>query len=171
MSAGIRYPYSIAGRSIWMPRVTSGRSSAAATFPARRNTSAKRRLVLDQVVGREDGHHLVLGAVDCERGQRDRRGGVAARRLEDDPGIRHLVPHEVGVGRTDDDPDAGEAPGTSPSRSTVRWMSVRSSSNGRNGLGRSARLSGRSRVPPPPARITAYIPEIVEQEPARATRC
>jgi hypothetical protein len=35
-------------------------------------------------------------------------------------------------------------------------MSVRSPISRRNGLGRSGVLSGQSRVPPPPARMTAY---------------
>src|SRR6267378_2768084 len=42
-------------------------------------------------------------------------------------------------------------------RRTVRWNGDSSLSSGRNGLGRSGRLSGHSRVPPPPAMITAYI--------------
>src|SRR5664280_480059 len=45
----------------------------------------------------------------------------------------------------------------SRTRSTVRWKSVRSPRSGRNGFGRAAVESGRRRVPPPPARITAYI--------------
>src|ERR1035437_8857858 len=42
------------------------------------------------------------------------------------------------------------------SRATVRWISVSSPSRCRNGLGHSGRLNGQSRVPPPPARTTAY---------------
>src|SRR5664280_2846269 len=46
---------------------------------------------------------------------------------------------------------------TSRTRSTVRWNSDRSPSSGRNGFGRSTVESGLRRVPPPPARITAYM--------------
>ena len=46
-------------------------------------------------------------------------------------------------------------------RATVRWRSVSSPRRGRKGFGRSGRLSGRSRVPPPPARITMYIASIL----------
>ena len=46
-------------------------------------------------------------------------------------------------------------------RSNVARRSVRSPSSGRNGLGRSGRDSGQSRVPPPPARITAYMRAIL----------
>src|SRR5258706_1461096 len=42
-------------------------------------------------------------------------------------------------------------------RRTVRWRSDSSPSSGKYGLGRSGRLSGQSRVPPPPARITTYM--------------
>src|SRR5512140_2170870 len=41
-------------------------------------------------------------------------------------------------------------------RSTVSCRSDRSPSRGRNGFGVSGRLRGQSRVPPPPARMTAY---------------
>src|SRR4051795_6646056 len=43
-------------------------------------------------------------------------------------------------------------------RATVRWSSVSSPTSGRKGFGRSGRLSGHSLVPPPPARMTTYIP-------------
>ena len=43
----------------------------------------------------------------------------------------------------------------------MRWRSVSVPSRGRKGLGRSAELSGHSRVPPPPARITTYIGSIL----------
>ena len=52
--------------------------------------------------------------------------------------------------------------GWSTIRSTAIWRSDRSPVKGRKGLGVSGRLSGQSRVPPPPARMTAYIyPAIV----------
>ena len=55
-------------------------------------------LALDRVVGRQDEHHLVLGAVDGERGERDRRGRVPALGLGDDAAdTRHLPRHESGV--------------------------------------------------------------------------
>src|SRR5688572_22008661 len=42
-------------------------------------------------------------------------------------------------------------------RAAVDCNSVRSPSSGRNGFGRSGRLRGCNRVPPPPAMITAYM--------------
>ena len=53
---------------------------------------------------------------------------------------------------------ASKAPSSGPSsRRIVRWKRLSpSASSGRNGLGRSGVLSGHSRVPPPPARITTY---------------
>ena len=48
-------------------------------------------------------------------------------------------------------------PGHSILEYSVAWSNEVSPSRGRNGFGRAARLSGQSRVPPPPAMITAYI--------------
>src|SRR6476469_3772194 len=42
-------------------------------------------------------------------------------------------------------------------RARVAWKRLSGPSSGRNGLGRAWRESGQRRVPPPPARITAYI--------------
>jgi hypothetical protein len=64
----------------------------------------------DGMVGREDGHHLVVRAVDGDRGQGDRRGGVAGRRLDQHLHGGHLAPHEALVALVGDHDDVvGEA--------------------------------------------------------------
>ena len=76
-------------------------------------------------------------------------------RLDDERRARHLVADEPLVAAVGDDRDVvGQAGAAGRPR---RWRSDRSPSSGRNGFGRSGRLSGWRRVPPPPARITAYM--------------
>ena len=107
---------------------------------------------VDVGVGRHDDHHLVVGPVDGERRQGDRRGGVPAHRLEEHPAVGQLVADEALVAPVGHDRDVvRRQPGG-------RRLQERSSpSSGRNGFGRSGRLRGWSRVPPPPAMMTAYM--------------
>ena len=152
-----------------MPSVTSGRSSSAGDLPGLGEhvpRSGPRRS--DQVVGREDGHHLVVRAVDRERGQRDGRGGVASRRLEDDPGIRHLGPDEVGVGGTDDDPDAGQA--RHQPQPVDRPLDERPLVEQRQEGLRAIRAAERAQPGAAPARKDHRVhPRIVEHEPSSPT--
>src|SRR5215210_383462 len=61
-------------------------------------------------------------------------------------------------------------PTTGSTRRTVRWSGDSSPVSGRKGFGRSGRLRGQRRVPPPPARITAYIRAILGAEPTARPR-
>ena len=78
-----------------MPRVTSGSSIPNAPVARRSAAVAQDRpedvVALDRLVGRQDEHHLVVGAVDGQRGQRDRRRRVPAERLEDERRIGCLL--------------------------------------------------------------------------------
>ena len=84
-----------------MPSVTSG-SSMSKTPVARlpdgdRHDVAELVLALDPLVGREDEHDLVVGPVDERRRQGDRRRGVPAAGLDDEPNVRDLVADELAV--------------------------------------------------------------------------
>ena len=57
----------------------------------RAEDSLEDRHVLDRLVGRQDDHDLVVGAVDDQRRERDRGRGVATERLEDERRVRDLV--------------------------------------------------------------------------------
>ena len=93
----------------------------------------------------------------AERGQGDRRGRVPAHRLEEDPCGRQLVADEALVAPVGHD---GDVVRRQPGRGGLQ-QGLGSPSSGRNGFGRSGRLRGWSRVPPPPAMMTAYMPPIL----------
>ncbi len=115
-------------------------------------------LVRHEVVGGKDEHDVVVGAVDRDRGERDRRGRVPPGGLAEDVPcgeVRQLLPDEIGVAPVRHDVhvarrhEAGRAGRPSGAGATAP------PSGARNGFGRSGRERGQSRVPPPPARTTA----------------
>jgi hypothetical protein len=58
---------------------------------------AEQLLVADQVVRRQDDHDLVVGPVDGGGREGDRRRGVAAGGLDDEPDARLLLLHDRAV--------------------------------------------------------------------------
>ena len=120
----------------------------------RRQDRLEDRHLFDRLVGRDDDHHLVLGAVDRQGGEGDRGGCVPTERFEEELGVRRLLAGQCLVAAIRDDRDVI---GETRQAATDAWSSVPCASKGRNGFGRSGRLSGWSRVPPPPAITTAYI--------------
>ena len=87
------------------------------------------------------------------------RPRYCARRLDDDLDAGQLVADHRPVAPVGDDVTSSgrRQLGMPTSRSTVSCRSERSPSRGRKGFGVSGRLRGQRRVPPPPARITAYM--------------
>ncbi len=86
--------------------------------------------------------------------------------------LRKLLADQLHVAPVDDDDDVGRAAQQRGAiRSNVSRSRVRSPSSRRNGFGRSGRESGQSRVPPPPARITAYIGRLYERGPGGRDTC
>ena len=113
------------------------------------------RAGIDVGIGRDDEHDVLGRPVEGDRRQGDRGRRVATHRLEQEGGVRELV--------ADDAARSGGSVTTVMSsvsrrrRRSVAWSRDSSPSSGRKGFGRSGRLSGWSRVPPPPAMMTAYM--------------
>ena len=105
-------------------------------------------------VGRQDQHHLVVGPVDGEVARAIAAAVFRPIGSSRTRAVGHLVADQPLVAAVGDDRDVV---GQSASRRAVAWSSDSPPSSGRNGFGRSGRLRGWSRVPPPPAMITAYM--------------
>ena len=102
---------------------------------------------------------FVRRPIDGRGRKRNGGGRVAAHRLPQQVGrrqLRQLVQDQVGVPAVGDDEHVIDA--HQRGQAGDRGLEQRGvPQQGQERLGRAARLSGQSRVPPPPAMITAYI--------------